>query len=109
MIAPKSLPGSADAILNLRRIPARLDSAQAARLLGFQPHDVPLLIGARLLVPLGKPAPNGVKFFAAVDILRCAEDRDWLDRATRTINKHWQTKNARPKLAGSEQEPMITR
>jgi hypothetical protein len=104
MIAPRSLSGSADEILNVRRIPARLDSAQSARLLGFQPHDVPVLTATKLLVPLGKPAPNGTKFFAAVDVLGCAENREWLDRATRMINKHWQMKNSRPKPGTESQE-----
>jgi hypothetical protein len=36
---------------------------------GRQPHDVPLLVAARLLKPLGNPAPNGVKYYAAVEIV----------------------------------------
>jgi hypothetical protein len=108
MIVSRSLSGSADDILNVRRIPARLDSTQVARLLGFQPHDVPVLTATKLLVPLGKPAPNGTKFFAAVDVLRCAEDREWLDRATRMINRHWQAKNSRQKPGTERHEAAAT-
>jgi hypothetical protein len=74
-------------------LPARLNSGQTARLHGFAEHDVPILIAAKLLIPLGKPAPNGPKYFARVDVLSYAEDRDWLNRATKTLTKHWQKKN----------------
>ena len=55
------------------------------------------LISARLLKPLGTPAPNGTKFFATIDILEFLEDRSWLTRMTNTINQHWQRQNARKK------------
>jgi len=74
-------------------LPARLDAGQAAKLLGIAPHDVPVLIGAGLLKPLGSPAPNAPKYFALVDVLEYAANRDWLNRATRTLAKHWRLKN----------------
>ncbi|HWB60947.1 MAG TPA: hypothetical protein VG733_15735, partial [Chthoniobacteraceae bacterium] len=49
------------------------------------------------LVPLGKPAANAPKYFAAVDVLKLAQDREWLSRATRTISKFWSEKNSRKK------------
>ena len=73
--------------------PARLDSSHAAKLLGFGAHDLPVLIAAALLKPLGSPAANSPKMFALVDILALAADRDWLHRATKTLGKHWQRKN----------------
>jgi len=79
--------------LNLIRLPARLDASQTALLLGFQPHDIPILVSAGLLKPLGRPAANSIRYFASVDIDRLREDRDWLDKATRTISRHWQEKN----------------
>lgn len=79
--------------LMLYRLPTRLDAAQTAALLGFQPHDVPVLIGLGLLKPLGRPAPNSVRYFAAVEIDRLREDREWLDKATRSIGRKWQEKN----------------
>ena len=74
-------------------LPARLDAGQSAKLLGIAPHDVPVLIGTGLLKPLGSPAPNAPKYFALVDILEHAADRDWLNRATKTLAKHWRQKN----------------
>ena len=37
-------------------------------LLGFQEHDIALLVAAKLLVPLGRPAPDAPNDFAVTDI-----------------------------------------
>ena len=83
------------AVLNCRRLPARLNTSEVAILLGFQEHDIAPLIAARLIAPLGKPAPNAPKYFATVEIERCAQDADWLSQATRALSKHWLGKNSR--------------
>jgi hypothetical protein len=72
---------------------ARLTSSQAAKLLGFAEHDIPVLVATGLLKPLGNPMPNAPKYFALVEILGHAVERDWLHRATKTLSKHWQKKN----------------
>ena len=56
------------ALLNCRRLPVRLNSSEVALLLGFQEHDISALVAARLLAPLGKPAANAPKYFAAVEV-----------------------------------------
>jgi hypothetical protein len=84
-------------LMLMRRLPARLDVEQAAWVLGCQKHDVPALIAARLLKPLGNPAPNGIKFFATMEILELMEDRTWLAKMTNTITQHWFKKNAQRK------------
>jgi len=81
------------------RLPARLTVEQAAWVLGCQPHDVPILVGSKLLRPLGNPPANGIKFFAAADVLELTQDRAWLARATNTVCQHWQRKNARKLVA----------
>jgi hypothetical protein len=81
------------ALLNCRHLPARLNAAEAALLLGFQEHDVAPLVAAKLLVPLGKPAQNAPKYFAAVDVTARAEDRDWLSEATKALSRYWLRKN----------------
>lgn len=83
------------ALLNCRRLPARLDVAQAAALLNFGEHDIRFLAGSGLLPPLGKPAANAPKFFAASEIASLAENREWLEKATKAISGHWREKNAR--------------
>ena len=79
------------------QLPARLTVEQAAWVLNCQAHDVPVLVSGKLLKPLGNPPPNGIKFFATVDVLELAKDRSWLSRMTNTVNQHWQKKNARQK------------
>ena len=80
-------------VLLLPRLPARLDMAQTAEVLGFVPHEISILLKVGLLKPLGKPAPNGHKFFCSVEIQNLAEDREWLDKATRAVAKHWRDRN----------------
>lgn len=80
-------------LLTMQRLPARLDVEQAALLLGFAVHDIPVLIKARLLKPLGTPAPNGVKWFSAAELETFAQDRAWLDKATKAVQAHWKGKN----------------
>lgn len=66
-------------------------------MLNCQPHDVPILVAARLLKPLGNPAANGIKFFAASELLKLVEDRAWLVKVTNAVNQHWHQQNARKK------------
>lgn len=81
--------------LNLQRPPARLSMEEAAWYLGFLPHEIPVLMASRLLKPLGSPAVNGGKYFAAVELDRCRADATWLARASDAIVKHWRLKNSR--------------
>ena len=81
----------------LGQLPARLTAEQAAWVLNCQVHDVPALVSARLLKPLGNPPPNGIKFFATVDVLELTKDRSWLVKVTTAINQHWHKQNAAKK------------
>jgi hypothetical protein len=65
--------------------------------LNCQLHDVPILVAARLLKPLGNPPPNSVKFFAASELLELAKDRVGLAKVTNAVNQHWQRRNAAKK------------
>jgi len=81
----------------LGQLPARLTAEQAAWVLNCQPHDMPILVAARLLKPLGNPSPYNVKFFAASELLDQIQDRTWLAKVTNALNLHWQKKNAAKK------------
>jgi hypothetical protein len=81
-------------LLSLARLPGRLNADQAAGVLGFAPHDMPELVRSRLLKPLGNPLPNTVKYFAAADIVGCAADQDWLNKATKVVSAYWRKKNS---------------
>ena len=81
-------------LMLLGQLPARLTAEQTAWVLNCQPHDIPALMTARLLKPLGNPAQNSVKFFASADLLELTKDRAWLVKMTNIINQHWHRKNA---------------
>jgi hypothetical protein len=46
-----------------------------------------------LLKPLGKPAANGHKFSCTAEISTLAQNREWLDKATRAVARHWRDRN----------------
>ena len=73
-----------------------------AWVINCQPHDVPILVAARLLKPLGNPPPNGIKFFAASEVLELVKDRAWLVKVTTAINQHWHKQNATKKDGAAE-------
>jgi hypothetical protein len=90
--------------------PARFSAEQTAWALNFQEHDIPNLIKARLLKPLGDPPRNGMKYFAAVEIGELARDPQWLAKATNAIRQYWGAKNRRktgpmpPSMPGATQQ-----
>ncbi len=97
MLPSKSIPAAADkfSFLNCRRLPARLTTCETALLLGFQEHDVAVLVAGGMLTPLGRPVSNAPKYFAAVEVEACARNSDWLAKATRIVAKRWREKNSR--------------
>jgi len=76
-------------------LPARLLSAQVAKLLNCSTDDVAILVNAGKLRALGKPKPNAVKYFSSIELFTLLADREWLDEATKTIIQFWRRKNAR--------------
>ena len=86
----------------LKQPPARLTGEQAAWVLNCQPYDVPILVGARLLKPLGNPLPSSVKYFATAEILQLSQDKIWLNKMTAAVGKHWQDRNRRIAAARSD-------
>lgn len=85
--------------------PARLTAEETACLLGFQVHDLAVLMAAGLLKPLGKPAQNGPKYFALKTILELSRDEQWLHKATLTVSGSWRGKNARKRKRVTIPEP----
>jgi len=84
-------------LMLLGQLPARLTAEQAAWVLNCQVHDIPALVNAKLIKPLGNPPANGIKFFATAELLENSKDRHWLVRMSATIYQHWQKKNAAKK------------
>ena len=71
--------------LSWKIVPARLDATQAAWFLGFEPHEISMLVTAGLLKPLGHPARNSTKFFATETLEQFRRDEKWLARASDAI------------------------
>jgi hypothetical protein len=92
----------------LGQLPARLTAEQAGWVLNCQPHDIPALIAARLLKPLGNPSQNSTKYFATADVLELTKDRSWLVKVTNTICQHWQKQNARKKDTATNGHAFLT-
>jgi hypothetical protein len=86
--------------LSWKIVPARLDATQAAWFLGFEMHEIAILIAASLLKPLGHPARNGTKFFATQALEQLRRDEKWLARATDAICEYWRERNARNRGRG---------
>ena len=80
--------------LSLRNLPARAGIAEAAWLLGFGEHDIPVLVSEGLLKPLGKPTATGSKYFATADLQTLRNDSRWLGKASDAVVHHWRAKNA---------------
>jgi hypothetical protein len=85
--------------LNLKNPPARMTAEEAAWLLGFLPHDIPILVVEGILKPLGHPPRNGPKYFATVELEELRRDRKWLAKASDAIVDYWQNRNSRKSSA----------
>lgn len=91
--------------LNLKTPPARMNAEEAAWYLGFASHDVPILVAAGLLKPLGHPPHSGTKYFATETLQQLRADLKWLARASDAIVNHWQNKNGRKSADESAKHP----
>jgi|SRR5208282_5360452 len=81
--------------LNLKNPPERLTAEQAAWMLGFSPHEIPILVAKNLLKPLGHPASNSPKHFLAATLEDLRRDEKWHSKAADAVMEHWRYKNGR--------------
>jgi len=88
--------------LSLKTFPARVAAEQVAWLIGCQPHDIPALVAAKQIKPLGNPPVNAVKYFCTADIVDACTDRNWLARVSTIIQTHWAKRNARYRVPETE-------
>jgi hypothetical protein len=79
--------------LTLTIPPARLSVTETAWFLGFNEQDIPVLISAGLLKPLGHPPQSGSKYFATADLRVLRDDIRWLAKASDAIVNYWKRKN----------------
>lgn len=99
---PFSASKNASTVLQVERLPARLLVEDVAALLGFQKHDIRVLVSHKLLKPLGNPSPAATKHFATVDIQEYAKDTNWLSKATRAVYENWKSNNADREITDDE-------
>ena len=76
-----------------------MTAEQAGWFLGFSPAEITILMGEGMLKPLGRPARNGPKYFAAAALEELRRDRKWLARASDAIVTYWHNKNARKSIS----------
>jgi hypothetical protein len=82
-------------ILNLVSLPGRINAAETAWRLGFEPDHIPILVCAGQLKPLGNPPPGAVKFFLAIEIEQKKSDARWMNKASEIIRLKIKDKNER--------------
>lgn len=80
---------------------ARLRPEDAARIIGCQPHDIPVLVRRGLLTPLGRPPANAVKYFSRSKVLELCGQESWLAQVSDALVHHWQRKNSGRSPVGS--------
>jgi hypothetical protein len=54
-----------------------------------------MLVGERLIEPLGHPPDHGLKFFLRADLEPLRDDRGWMDKASDVILDYWKKQNRR--------------
>jgi hypothetical protein len=85
-------------LLNLNRLPARVDYQGAGVLLHFEVSAIKALVEMGYLKPAGNPKGSEHKYFVTKTILKLADDEKWVSEATRAVSKYWAEKNGRRTL-----------
>ena len=78
--------------------PACVGMEDAAAIFGWPVYYMPFLVRSGHLKPLGKPAQNGRKWFATVELAQHSQDRDWLDKAMRIVGRQIQEMNRKQRM-----------
>jgi hypothetical protein len=69
------------------RLPGHLNRRKTGFILGFHEDAISFLAEIRLLKPLGDPPKGSPLWFWASEILDLAQNRKWLDRATKAVRR----------------------
>jgi hypothetical protein len=87
---------------SLEKFPVFLTKEKVAEALGIATHNIPPLVRAGLLKPLGHPGRYCVKHFSRDALAEQFASQEWLNKVMAAIHRHWRTKNARkrPRLTG---------
>ncbi len=88
-------PDSPLKIQPLEKYRATMTKEEVAEALGIGKHNIPPLVRAGLLKPLGHPQRYCVKHFSRDMLAQQLADMTWLDKVAAAIHRHWRNKNAR--------------
>ena len=90
-------PDSSLEIQSLDEYGAFMTKEKVAKALDIGVHNIPVLVRAGLLKPLGHPQRYCVKKFSRDELARNLADKTWLEEAAKALHRHWRIKNARKK------------
>jgi hypothetical protein len=90
-------PDSSLEIQSLDEYGAFMTKEKVAKALDVGVHNIPVLVRAGLLKPLGHPQRYCVKKFSRDELARNLADKIWLEEAAKALHRHWRIKNARKK------------
>ncbi len=71
----------------------RLRYEDVAEILNCTKDDIPILVAAKLLRPLGKPIHNSTKYFSKNAIALLITEDDWLSKVTNALYLASRVKN----------------
>jgi len=80
---------------SLEKFPVVMTKEKVAEALGIATHNIPPLVRAGLLKPLGHPGRYCVKHFSRDALAEKFASPEWLDKVIAAIHRHWRNKNAR--------------
>ena len=72
---------------------ARMTIEEGGKVLRLCDYDAKLMIREKVLVPLGKPARNAVKWFSTYTVAELSENTDWLSRMTKVCQQRGINRN----------------
>jgi hypothetical protein len=90
-------PESSLKLQSLEKCGVVMTKEKVAEALGVATHNIPPLVRAGLLKPLGHPARYCVKHFSRDALMEKFADQEWLNKVVAAIHRHWRNKNARKK------------
>jgi hypothetical protein len=79
----------------LYKLPVCITKEKIAGVLGIATHNIPPLVRAGLLKPLGHPGRYCVKYYSRDDLAEKFQDVEWLSKVVAAVSRHWRNKNAR--------------
>jgi hypothetical protein len=90
---------------SLEEYGAFMTKEKVAKVLDIGTHNIPVLMRAGLLKPMGHPQKYCVKKFSREALARNIADQVWLDKVAAAIHRHWRVKNARKRAKQAGNSP----